>query len=89
MQALQSATSDAARFLGQEKDRGTIQKGKLADLVLLNANPLENISNTRKISAVVVNGRMFDRKTLDSMLEKIEIADRNFAKPAAPSGNNP
>jgi imidazolonepropionase-like amidohydrolase len=76
MQALQSATLDAARFLGQEKDWGTIQKGKLADLVLLDATPLENIGNTRKISAVVANGRLFDRKTLDRTLDQIRTADQ-------------
>jgi imidazolonepropionase-like amidohydrolase len=76
LQALQSATRDAARFSGQEKDWGTVQKGKLADLVLLNANPLENIGNTRQISAVVVNGKMLDRRTLDTMLDKIQTADQ-------------
>jgi imidazolonepropionase-like amidohydrolase len=76
MQALQSATLDAARFLGQEKEWGTIQKGKLADLVLLDANPLENIGNTRKIRAVVVNGRILDRKTLDTTLDQIQTADQ-------------
>jgi len=76
MQALQSATLDASRFLGQEKEWGTIQKRKLADLVLLDANPLENIGNTRKIRAVVVNGRMLDRKTLDTTLDQIQTADQ-------------
>ena len=76
MQALQSATRDAACFSGQEKDWGTVQKGKLADLVLLNANPLENIGNTRQISAVFVNGKMLDRRTLDTMLDKIQTADQ-------------
>ena len=76
LQALQSATRDAARFSGQEKDWGTVQKCKLADLVLLNANPLENIGNTRQISAVVVNGKMLDRRTLDTMLDKIQTADQ-------------
>jgi imidazolonepropionase-like amidohydrolase len=76
MQALQSATFDAARFLGQEKEWGTIQKGKLADLVLLDANPLENIGNTRKIRAVVVSGQMLDRKALDATLDRIQAADQ-------------
>jgi imidazolonepropionase-like amidohydrolase len=53
---------------------GTVEKGKLADLVLLDADPLESIGNTRRINAVVVNGRFFDRKTLDGMLAQVEAA---------------
>ena len=51
---------------------GTIEKGKLADLVLLDANPLELIENVRKVSAVVVNGESLDRKTLDRLLAPVE-----------------
>jgi imidazolonepropionase-like amidohydrolase len=72
LEALQTATINAARFLGREKDLGTIEKGKLADLVLLDANPLADISNTKKINAVVVNGRILDRTTLDKMLADVE-----------------
>lgn len=67
MQVLQSATSGPARFL-KIKDLGTVEKGKFADLVLLDANPLQDISNTRTIIAVVLNGRLLDRKKLDDML---------------------
>jgi imidazolonepropionase-like amidohydrolase len=76
MEALQSATRDAARFSGQEKEWGTIQKGRLSDLVLLDADPLADISNTRKIRAVVANGRMFDRRTLDTMLDQVAAVDQ-------------
>jgi adenine deaminase len=48
---------------------GKIQKGRIADLVLLNANPLEDIKNTRSINAVVVNGKLLDRAALDRMLQ--------------------
>jgi imidazolonepropionase-like amidohydrolase len=68
MQALLAATSSAARFLGKEKDSGMIAAGKYADLVLLDADPLENIRNTRKIRAVVVQGRYLDRQALDGLL---------------------
>jgi len=74
MEALQSATVNPARFLGREKELGTIQKGKHADLVLLDANPLQNIHNTRRIRAVVANGRLLDRTTLDKMLADLEAA---------------
>lgn len=77
MEALQAATIDAARFRGQEKEQGSIQRGKLADLVLLNADPLDNIANTRKIDAVVVNGRLLDRKTLDANLAQVKTAAAN------------
>ena len=56
-EAIQAATRGAAQFLGREKDFGTIEAGKAADLVLLDANPLENIANTRKILAVIYGGR--------------------------------
>jgi len=59
MEALQAATRNAAEFLGR-KDIGTVEKGKLADVVLLEGNPLEDIRNTRRIAAVVVRGRLID-----------------------------
>jgi imidazolonepropionase-like amidohydrolase len=68
MEALQTATLNPARYLGKEKDLGTIETGKLADLVLLDANPLDDISNTRKIRAVIVDGRYLNREALDAML---------------------
>ncbi len=52
-------------------DLGTIEEGKLADLVLLDANPLQDITNTRRINAVVMNGRVLTRKDLDEMLNKV------------------
>jgi len=66
--ALQAATINPARYTGKEKQFGTVSKGKLADLVLLDANPLVDISNTKKINAVVLNGRLFQRKELDGLL---------------------
>ena len=72
--ALRTATLNPAKFLGREKELGTIEKGKLADLVLLDADPLDDIGNTRKINAVVLNGRLFDRKALDVTLAQAEAA---------------
>jgi imidazolonepropionase-like amidohydrolase len=76
MEALQTATLNPAKFLGMEDRLGTIEQGKLADLVLLDANPLDDIRNTQKIAAVVVNGRYFSRADLDKMLAGVETAAR-------------
>jgi len=67
MQALQSVTQNAAQFLGRS-DFGTLASGKSADMVLLAANPLVDIHNTRRIRAVVLRGRYLNRAALDAML---------------------
>jgi imidazolonepropionase-like amidohydrolase len=72
--ALRTATVNPAKFLGREKELGTVGRGKLADLVLLDADPLKDIGNTQKIRAVVVNGRLFDRKALEALLAQVEAA---------------
>ena len=74
MEALQTATSNPAKFLGMEASFGSVEPGKIADLVLLSANPLEDIRNTRKISIVVANGHIFDRAALDQILTHVEAA---------------
>src|SRR5207253_401309 len=61
LDALQTATINPARFLGIEDQAGTVEKGKLGDLLLLSANPLEDIANTQKIAGVVANGRYYSR----------------------------
>lgn len=71
-QALRAATLNPARYRGMVDSLGTIEEGKLADLVLLNANPLEDISNTRTIDTVVANGRVFRRSDLDELLRGVE-----------------
>jgi imidazolonepropionase-like amidohydrolase len=74
MEALQTATRNPAQFMGRLADMGTVEKGKVADLVLLDANPLDDIHNTRKIRAVVLAGKYFSREDLDQMLGQIEAA---------------
>src|ERR1700687_2081956 len=74
MEALQTATLNPAKFLGMEDRLGTIEKGKLADLALLDANPLEDIHNTQRIAAVIVNGRYLSRAELDKILAGVEAA---------------
>jgi imidazolonepropionase-like amidohydrolase len=71
MQALQAATRNAAEFSGR-LDLGTIEKGKLADLVLLDADPLQDIKNTQTISAVIYGGRIFKQQQLQAMLAGVE-----------------
>lgn len=75
-EALRVATLNPARFLGRERDLGTIEKGKLADVVLLDADPLVDIRNTRRIAAVVLNGRYLSADTLGRMLQDVEAAAR-------------
>ena len=70
--ALACATRNPARFLGRTKDLGTIETGKLADMVLLGANPLDDIHNTRKIEAVILNGKLLPKEELEKMLARLE-----------------
>lgn len=75
MQALQTATKNPAEFLGRSSSQGTIERGKAADLLLLDANPLDDIHNTQKIHAVILRGRLLDRRALDVLLEsEVEFA---------------
>jgi hypothetical protein len=74
MESLQTATSNPAKFLGLESSFGSVDTGKIADLMLLSANPLDDIRNTQKINAVVANGRLFDRAELDRILAQVETA---------------
>jgi hypothetical protein len=74
LEALQTATLDAAKFLGLLDQLGTVTVGKQADLVLLEANPLEDIHNTQKIHAVVLRGRYLDRPVLDELLATAKSA---------------
>jgi imidazolonepropionase-like amidohydrolase len=71
MAALQSATRDAAVYL-ERTDIGTVEPGKLADLVLLDADPLQDIRNTQKIAAVITRGKVRLRDELDRMLADVE-----------------
>ena len=68
LEALRAATLNPARVLKLSDSLGTVDTGKLADLVLLDANPLEDIRNTQKIRAVVADGRLYRRADLDRLL---------------------
>ena len=67
-EALRTATINPARFLGLTDSLGTVAAGKVADLVLLDANPLADIANTKRIRAVIQGGRLLNRSVLDAML---------------------
>jgi imidazolonepropionase-like amidohydrolase len=71
-QALMTATVNPARFLKRADLNGRVSSGQRADLVLLDANPLEDIRATRRINAVIANGRLFDRDALDKLLREVE-----------------
>jgi imidazolonepropionase-like amidohydrolase len=70
--ALRAATINPAKFFGKEATMGTVDVGKTADLVLLDADPLADIANTKKIRAVISRGRLLDREALDRMLKAAE-----------------
>ena len=74
--ALKTSTYNPAMYLGELDEFGTIEVGKRADLVLLKANPLEDITNTRLINGVMVRGRWYTRADLDMMLEEVAKANQ-------------
>ncbi len=69
---LRTGTVNPAIFLGEEDAFGRVEEGMVADLILLNANPLEDLSNTRKIEGVMRHGRWYDRQQIDARLEAID-----------------
>ena len=79
-EALRAATLSGARYLERTAEFGTVQAGRAADLVLLDANPLDDIRNSRRIHAVVLAGRHLDRARLDSLLAGVEATARPDAQ---------
>jgi imidazolonepropionase-like amidohydrolase len=80
MQALQAATLAPAKYLGMLDSIGTVEKGKIADLVLLDANPLDSISNTQKIAAVIIGGKLIAKTALEKMLAEAEADGSKAAR---------
>ncbi|GAA5076905.1 amidohydrolase family protein [Lysobacter panacisoli] len=72
LQALQASTINGARFLGHADTNGSLAAGKAADIVLLSADPLQDIAATRAIRTVVMRGQVYDRAALDGMLADVE-----------------
>ena len=78
MQALRTATLNPAGVMEKRADFGSIAAGRVADLVILDANPLEGIGNTRRIAGVVTGGTLLRRGDLDTLLQAgEEMANRN------------
>jgi adenine deaminase len=67
LEAIRAATFNGAHYLGMDKDLGSIEPGKCADLIVLDKNPLENIQNTEFVRTVVVNGRVYDAETMNEI----------------------
>jgi imidazolonepropionase-like amidohydrolase len=77
LEALQCATRNPAEYLGKLGDMGTVEKSKVADLVLLDANPLDDIANTQRIAGVIAAGRYLSRADLDQLLRGVEAAAKH------------
>jgi imidazolonepropionase-like amidohydrolase len=77
-EALRTATLAPAEYFGLENQYGAVAAGKIADLLLLNANPLEDIRNTRQIEAVIFNGNLYDRSALDRISNHVERLARSW-----------
>lgn len=72
MEVLETATLNPARYFNMENELGLVKTNYIADLLLLDANPLEDIGNTKRINAVMKDGKLFDRASLDRILTRLE-----------------
>jgi imidazolonepropionase-like amidohydrolase len=78
LESLQSATLNPAIAFARTRDLGTVEPGKVADLVLLDANPLEKIENTQRVSAVIASGRLYDRAAIKRLMDlSAQLAAKN------------
>jgi Tol biopolymer transport system component len=87
MNALKTATISGAEALGLDKDLGSVEEGKLADLIIMNANPLDNIRNTNSIKYVIKNGRLYNADTLDEVFPNAKKLDRTSWQKDVPVRN--
>ncbi|WP_373494549.1 amidohydrolase family protein [Aquiflexum sp.] len=72
LEALQTATINPALYLNRSAEIGTVEKGKIANLILLDANPQEDIRSTQKIHSVISSGKLYSREKLDKILKEVE-----------------
>ncbi|MGB7847230.1 MAG: amidohydrolase family protein [Candidatus Acidiferrum sp.] len=87
LEALETATLNPARFFHMEDRFGTIEKGKFADMVFLDANPLVDIGNTQKVAAVILNGRYLPKADLQKILQRVEESAKK-EPPAQKTGSS-
>jgi imidazolonepropionase-like amidohydrolase len=73
-EVIERATRRSAKFLGLADQIGTVEEGKIADLVLLDANPLDDIHNTKRISAVILRGTLYDQRGIKRILSDVRAA---------------
>jgi imidazolonepropionase-like amidohydrolase len=78
LEALKTATIYGARYMGMEKNLGSLEPGKLADILVLERNPLENLRNTEHIRYTIVNGRMYDARTMNELGNRPRTREKFF-----------
>lgn len=72
LEALKTATINPAKYFNMEQELGSIKESMWADLLILDANPLDDIQNTKSINTVIKQGKIYDRKALDNILQKLK-----------------
>ncbi len=78
LEALQSATIIPAKFVGKDKEYGTIENGKIADLIIVDKNPLENITSSKTINGVILNGIYYDSDKIDELKDFTQSVSSSF-----------
>ncbi|MET0571286.1 MAG: amidohydrolase family protein [Pedobacter agri] len=86
LQAIRNATLNGAHYLGMDKEIGSLEVGKLADLVIMDANPLDDISNSEKIKYVMINGRLYDSATMNEVGTREKLRGKLWFESAKGTG---